>query len=73
LPDVTLGDFTVVGAGSVVTRSFQHGYCVVAGNPARKVRDLDRTACKVPTTSDPYIGYRRKRDFDYYRAKGLLM
>lgn len=40
LPGVTLGDHTVVGAGSVVTKSFPEGYCVIAGNPARKLRDL---------------------------------
>lgn len=40
LAGVTLGDHTVVGAGSVVTRSFPEGHCVIAGSPARKVRDL---------------------------------
>ena len=42
LPGVTLGDHTVVGAGSVVTKSFLDGYCVIAGNPAKKIRDLDK-------------------------------
>ena len=72
-PNTQLGDFTIVGAGAVVTRSFPEGYCVIAGNPARKIRDLDRAACIVPETSDPYIGYMRKRDFEYYKSKGLLM
>lgn len=40
LPGVVLGDHTVVGAGSVVTRSFPEGHCVVAGNPARKLQTL---------------------------------
>ena len=40
LPGVTLGAGTVVGAGAVVTRSFPEGRCVIAGNPARKIRDL---------------------------------
>lgn len=42
LPGVTLGDHTVVGAGSVVTKSFEQGYCVIAGNPARIIRELPR-------------------------------
>lgn len=40
LPGVTLGDETVVGAGAVVTKSFPEGHCVIAGNPARKIREL---------------------------------
>ncbi len=40
LPGVTLGDGTVVGAGAVVTKSFPEGHCVIAGNPAKKLRDL---------------------------------
>ena len=40
LPGVTLGEHTIVGAGSVVTRSFPEGYCVIGGNPARLIRNL---------------------------------
>lgn len=40
LPGVTLGDETIVGAGSVVTKSFPEGHCVIVGNPARKIREL---------------------------------
>ncbi|MBO4733889.1 MAG: acyltransferase [Clostridia bacterium] len=42
LPGVVLGDHTVVGAGSIVTKSFEDGYCVIAGNPAKVIRTLDK-------------------------------
>lgn len=38
LPGVEIGDGCVVGAGSVVTKSVPAG-CVVAGNPARVLRE----------------------------------
>lgn len=40
LPGVILGDHTIVGAGSVVTKSFIEGECVIAGNPATKIKKL---------------------------------
>lgn len=39
LPGVTLGNHTIVGAGSVVTKSFE-GNCVIAGNPAKIIRHI---------------------------------
>lgn len=38
LPGVILGNNTIVGAGSVVTKSFPEGNCTLVGNPARKIR-----------------------------------
>lgn len=40
LPNVTLGPKTVVGANSVVTKSFIEGNVVIAGSPARVIREL---------------------------------
>ncbi len=45
LPGVTLADFTIVGAGAIVTKSFPEGYCVIAGNPARIIKYLNRDEC----------------------------
>lgn len=40
MPNVKLGDWCIVGAGSVVTKSFP-GYVVIAGNPAKIIKHYD--------------------------------
>lgn len=45
LPEVCLGDFTIVGAGAIVTKSFEEGYCVLAGNPAKVIKYLNKDNC----------------------------
>jgi carbonic anhydrase/acetyltransferase-like protein (isoleucine patch superfamily) len=45
LPGIELGDFTIVGAGSIVTRSFPGGYMVIGGNPALEIKKLNRAEC----------------------------
>ncbi len=42
LPGVVLGDHTVVGAGSIVTKSFMDGYAVICGNPAKIIKVIER-------------------------------
>ena len=42
LPGVTLGNHTVVGAGAVVTTSFEEGWCVIGGVPAKKIKDIEK-------------------------------
>ena len=39
LPGVTIGDWVMIGAGCVVTKDVED-YAIVAGNPARKIRDI---------------------------------
>ena len=46
MPGVTLGDHTIVGAGSVVTKSFEDGNVVIAGNPARVICTIKEFADK---------------------------
>jgi acetyltransferase-like isoleucine patch superfamily enzyme len=41
LPGVQLGNHTIVGAGSVVTKSFPDGNCIIAGDPAKFIRKLE--------------------------------
>ena len=40
MPGVVLGPHTVVGANAVVTKSFPEGYCVLAGVPAKVIKEL---------------------------------
>jgi acetyltransferase-like isoleucine patch superfamily enzyme len=40
LPEVVLGEHTVVAAGAVVTRSFPEGNQILAGCPAKVLRRL---------------------------------
>lgn len=71
LPGVELGPYTVVGAGSIVTKSFPEGYCVIAGNPARIIRQLDRHQCVEHQSVHRYNGFIRSDKFGAFRAKYL--
>lgn len=44
--DITIGDNTVIGANSVVNKSFAEGNCTIAGVPARKIKDVGKDAIK---------------------------
>lgn len=71
LPGVVLGDFTVVGAGAIVTKSFKNGHVVIAGNPARTIKYLDRELC-IPFKSEfEYNGYIKSSKFDKFRKQNL--
>jgi acetyltransferase-like isoleucine patch superfamily enzyme len=73
LPGVELGDFTIVGAGSVVTKSFSEGYCIIAGNPARIIKKLNKNECIKENFDFSYHGYIHKDDFSDYRNKYLTI
>lgn len=71
LPGVTLGDFTIVGAGSVVTRSFPDGYAVIAGNPAKQIRTLDPGLCLQHRSPHEYHGFIPAAEFEAFRHANL--
>lgn len=59
LPNVFIGDHVVVGAGSVVTKSFPDGYCVIAGNPAKIIKELPFDSVNKFENDIKYIGYNK--------------
>lgn len=68
---VKLGDFTIVGANSVVTESFPDGHCVIAGNPARLIKRLDPAACEHWQRATPYVGYTRLSEIAKLRGTAI--
>lgn len=63
LPGVELGERTIVGAGTVVTKSFPDGNCVIAGNPAKVVKRLDPSQIKKIKMPSEYYGFIPKSIF----------
>jgi acetyltransferase-like isoleucine patch superfamily enzyme len=78
LPGVVLGDFTTVAAGSIVTKSFPQGYCVIAGNPAAIVEDYSgneriREKFARYRNEHEYNGFIPAGQFEEFRKKHLSL
>jgi carbonic anhydrase/acetyltransferase-like protein (isoleucine patch superfamily) len=71
LPNVVLGDFTIVAAGAIVTKSFEQGYCVIGGNPAKVIKKLEKRDCVEKRSIHEYNGYIHHRKFNNFREKYL--
>ena len=71
LPGVELGDNTIVAAGAVVTKSFPDGNCIIGGNPAKKIKDLDPERFVKIKYKHEYHGYIKKHKFEEFRKKNL--
>lgn len=71
LAGVVLGPRTVVGAGSVVTKSFPEGYCVVAGNPAKIVKYIDKNQFIKEKADIEFYGYIKADRFPAFKEKYL--
>ena len=71
LAGVVLGPRTIVGAGSVVTKSFPDGFCVIAGNPAKVVKILDKDKFEPEKNVIEFYGFIRADKFPDYMKKHL--
>lgn len=71
MPGVHLGPRTVVGAGSVVTKSFPEGYCVIGGNPAKLIKELDKDKFVPTKYEEEYYGFVPKNEFKQFALKYL--
>lgn len=71
MPGVHLGPCTIVGAGSVVTKSFPDGYCVIGGNPAKLIKVLDKGLFVPAKYKEEYYGFIPKKDFEKFAKKHL--
>jgi acetyltransferase-like isoleucine patch superfamily enzyme len=71
LPGVILGDHTIVAAGAVVNKSFEDGYCVLGGVPAKVIKKLNPSACTKYKNKHEYYGYIPKKKFNNRKFNGI--
>lgn len=67
--EVELGTRTIVAAGSVVTKSFPEGYCVLGGVPAKVIKKLDSEKFIPWHEEEEWYGYIPKEKFEKERKK----
>jgi len=63
LPEIVIGRYSLVGAGSVVTKDVPAG-AVVCGNPAKIINSIDNLRCRKGLVDKPY-----KEGKDVYSRK----
>ncbi len=71
LGGVVLGDHTIVSAGSVVTKSFPEGHCIIGGVPAKVIKNLNPAEVVKYEYKIKYHGYIRQENFEDFRKKNL--
>lgn len=71
LSGVILGPRTIVAAGAVVTKSFPDGYCIIGGNPAKIIKELDKDKFVPTKFEEEYYGFVPKEDFEKFARKHL--
>ena len=71
LAGTVLGPRTIVGAGSVVTKSFPDGYCIIAGNPAKVVKTINKDEFEQERSKVEYYGYIREDKFSSFAKRSL--
>ena len=71
MPGVILGERTIVGSGSVVTKSFPDGFCIIGGNPAKLIKELDRDKVVLSTSDKEFYGFVSAKNFAKFRKKHL--
>lgn len=73
LPEVEIGDYTIVAANTVVATSYPDGFVVLAGVPARIVRRLDPALRRDVGSRYEYNGYIATAKFAEFERRNLIL
>lgn len=73
LPGVELGDYTIVAANAVVTKSYPEGFAVLAGSPAKVVNRLDPAKRRDYRSKREYHGYVPASEFEEFTRRHLQL